>query len=281
MRTGQLVQPSAGAGLQLVLGDRHEGAPRRVVVATIEEALAVLAGGRVDELAVETSGEAAVALLGAMAQRGVWPRGGINLCAVDAATAHRVGELAADGGFVASATEPAMLRRLVIPAPLARRPLLLLDIDGVLCPLGRSASGLREAFAGGQFVRYDSALAVSLRQLRGCFELVWATMWEHAANECVAPLFELPWLPVIRFDDGFTLGETWELAAIQRFVGNRPCAWVDDVIGDDAHRWAKDRSVPTLLLDIDPSTGLAAPHVERLLAFAAHLGDQAHGAAGR
>jgi hypothetical protein len=102
------------------------------------------------------------------------------------------------------------------------------------------------------------------------FRLVWATGWNHEANEKLSPLFGLPLLPVIEFwDVAFKAGTTWKLAPIRRFVRDRPFAWVDDEIGADAHRWARKRPGPTLLLDVRADIGLTSHHVDALLRFAA------------
>jgi hypothetical protein len=75
---------------------------------------------------------------------------------------------------------------------------------------------------------------------------------------------------MVEFGDvAFRVGSTWKLPAIRRYVRARPFAWVDDEIGADAHRWARRRSVPTLLLDIRPDRGLMQNDVDALLQFAA------------
>lgn len=150
------------------------------------------------------------------------------------------------------------------------KPLLLLDVDGVLRPFGHD-EGHVEAVLDFDPIRYDLQTPVRLARLATHFKLVWATAWEGAANELLAPLFELPPLPVIRFDDQFFIGDSWKLPAIQRFVGEHPFAWIDDDIGNDAHRWAQTRDVATLLLDIEPQRGLHAGHERELLAYAASV----------
>lgn len=83
------------------------------------------------------------------------------------------------------------------------KPLLLLDVDGVLNPMGRPAPDFR---------RYrctigDDVYTVHLNPRHGRrllelalvtgSELVWATTWEHHANDWIAPRIGLPSLPVI------------------------------------------------------------------------------------
>ena len=57
-----------------------------------------------------------------------------------------------------------------------------------------------------------------------------------------------------------------KVAAIERLAADRPLAWIDDILTPGA--WAKTRPAPTLLLPVDPATGLAGTHVARLLAWA-------------
>lgn len=149
-------------------------------------------------------------------------------------------------------------------------PLLLLDVDGVLCPLGPGGGEpMIECQAGFQEVRYAAALPERLATLSQSFRLVWATGWGASANAHLTGPFGLPPLPVIDLTDAeFSLGEGWKTRAVREWVGKRPFAWIDDELGDDAHAWAARREVPTLLLDIDASRGLQAEHVDELLVFA-------------
>ncbi len=153
------------------------------------------------------------------------------------------------------------------------KPLLLLDVDGVLCPIGSGpGEPMRALMLEDYPVIFSEELPSRLSSLGERFTLVWATAWEIAANRLLAPAFGLPELPFISFAGRAARpGRTWKLSAVQRFVRDRPMAWVDDELGHDAHAWAQKRTQPTLLLDINPSWGLAEAHVNALIAFADRL----------
>jgi hypothetical protein len=82
-------------------------------------------------------------------------------------------------------------------------PLLLLDVDGVLnpfaapaCPPGYTE---HEFFPGEEPVRLGRAHGPWLQELATRFQIVWATAWGADANRFLAPLLQIPDLPVIRF----------------------------------------------------------------------------------
>ena len=137
------------------------------------------------------------------------------------------------------------------------RPLLFLDIDGVLNPVLPT-----DGFTAHDILDFTVLLSLThanwLRELSSTYELVWATTWEHEANRHIAPLLELPQLPVL---DLFS-GRKW--APILRYAAGRPFAWVDDVMPErlvSRSRLRRDQ----LLLPIDPAHGLRREHVDRLL----------------
>ena len=120
------------------------------------------------------------------------------------------------------------------------RPLLLLDVDGVLLVV-RSAWDDEDQ-------DYEPTLhpdaGAWLADLGRVFELCWATSWEHGANRDIGPSLGLPPLPVIEFD--FDYGaRTPKLRSVAGWVGDRPCAWIDDDLDRDAEAWAAGRTAPT------------------------------------
>lgn len=150
-------------------------------------------------------------------------------------------------------------------------PLLLLDVDGVLnpfaapaCPPGYTE---HEFFPGEDPVRLCPAHRPWLQDLATRYQIVWATAWGADANRLLAPLLQLPGLPVIRFPP-VPFHPRDKLPPIIRFAARRPLTWIDDAHPPEAHVWAANRRVPTLLIGIDPAEGLTRPVIEQSLQWA-------------
>jgi HAD domain in Swiss Army Knife RNA repair proteins len=150
-------------------------------------------------------------------------------------------------------------------------PLLLLDVDGVLnpfaapaCPPGYTE---HEFFPGEDPVRLCPAHGPWLQDLATRYQIVWATAWGADANRLLAPLLQLPGLPVIRFPP-VPFHPRDKLPPIIRFAARRPLTWIDDAHPPEAHVWAANRRVPTLLIGIDPAEGLTRPVIEQSLQWA-------------
>lgn len=155
------------------------------------------------------------------------------------------------------------------------RPLLLVDVDGVLNPWqapARPPGFTEHFFPGSPRVWLSAAHGELLNSLAGTFELVWATAWEHDANTYLAPVLSLPQLPVIEFRGIQQRALVFtKLPVVIEAVGERPCAWIDDEHSEEHHAWAAGREVPTLIVDIDPAVGLTAAVAGQLAAWAADL----------
>lgn len=151
-------------------------------------------------------------------------------------------------------------------------PILLLDVDGVVALLGEGSEPAFEIVVAGFPIIISEGTPARLQRLSEQFQLIWATSWEREAADQLAPILKLGELPFIRFgSDLATADGNYKLPAVQRFIRDRPAAWVDDDLGDDVSDWAEHRETPTLLVRCDPRTGLLDHHVEQLLAFAHSL----------
>ncbi len=184
------------------------------------------------------------------------------------------------------------------------RPLLMVDIDGVISLFGggwvqqrwpwggRPSVGLGEEGSAmdqrsaldarpvaGSFHSIDgtphflsSTAAVHLLELSSLFELVWASGWEERANEHLPRLLGLPAAPFLRFARTVARANAhWKLEAIDAYAGARPLAWVDDALGEACEAWARARAAPTLLVKTQPELGLTEREASRLAAWARAL----------
>lgn len=109
-----------------------------------------------------------------------------------------------------------------------------------------------------------------VRRLSGRFSVVFCSSWGSGAPAHIAPLLGLPDdTPHVVFDDENQLpaGRSWKLPSVTGLVGNEPCAWADDELGDDVVEWAQRRHPPTHLVRCDPRVGLTEGQVHDLLAF--------------
>jgi hypothetical protein len=154
----------------------------------------------------------------------------------------------------------------------AARPLLLVDVDGVISLFGRGEDCLPALVDGIRHFLSRGAAAV-LRRLAPRFECVWCTGWEDRAESYLPHLLALPggWAHV-------ALGERpvqcahWKLAAIDAHVGaDRALVWLDDDHDERCAVWAQTRRGETLLVTTDPAVGLTGVHEERIVRWADRL----------
>lgn len=160
-----------------------------------------------------------------------------------------------------------------------RRPLLMLDIDGVISLFGfppqHPPAGRFHAIEG--VPHFLSAAAASLiARLAGAYELVWASGWGERANDHLPHLLKMPGpLPFLAFERDVKAGSSmrahWKLEAIDAYAADRPLAWVDDAFNDACEAWAAKRAAPTLLIATEPAVGLTDAHAKRLIAWAGAL----------
>jgi hypothetical protein len=164
------------------------------------------------------------------------------------------------------------------------RPLLMVDIDGVISLFGSptvpgppGADGRQTPARVGLFHSIDgtphflsATAAAHLLDLAADFDLVWASGWEERAEEHLPHLLGLPaGLPFLRFEHSPGRSHAhWKLEAIDAYAGTRPLAWVDDSFNQACHDWAAARPAPTLLVTTVPERGLTAQEAGVLAAWA-------------
>jgi hypothetical protein len=76
-----------------------------------------------------------------------------------------------------------------------------------------------------------------LRELAGTYELVWATTWEHHANTHIAPLLELPALPVVAFAGYRSRPDAPQFGAVEGLLGRKWARCCGLGAGDRSPGW--------------------------------------------
>lgn len=151
---------------------------------------------------------------------------------------------------------------------MTERPLLLVDVDGVISVFGPGVErGACVATLVEGVPHFLSRTTVPvLARLAERFECVWCTGWEDRADRHLPHLLGLTggWRH-IAFADRPRDGAHWKLAAIDAFAGaERPVAWIDDAHDDRCRAWAAARPGPTRLVATDPAVGLTEAHAREL-----------------
>lgn len=184
-----------------------------------------------------------------------------------------------------------------------QKPILLLDIDGVLnlfpswiddLPVTRPVA-VTQAEANGNTYRLNIPLDAAdlIDQLAEGFDLRWYTMWNHNAPNFgeAAGLRQMFGHYTCDYHRGRAVLTAWaqgdpdELDTLTRllwtpktplipgYVGDRPFVWIDDdtTIHDDMWLAAQPGLGDFLLITTEPHMGLTQDHVNNALAWAQSL----------
>lgn len=189
------------------------------------------------------------------------------------------------------------------------RPLVLLDVDGVLNAVGPLTGDPAQGWDDWQTgracalgrawpIRWSPGLVARVLAWRERGEVSWLTTWGHEANRGLAPLLGLPQLPVAGTADdpegtatsaaGDTLasvtpaapdeltGRWWKFDVVRRVLRaepDRPLVWLDDDLGAVPGVAAWTRAHATcLLLAPDRREGLTPGDADAVEAFLARYG---------
>lgn len=132
----------------------------------------------------------------------------------------------------------------------AERPLVMVDIDGVLNPQKNQAErGFTPYRLKGEddllvWLHRDHGRMLNELDREGQVELRWGTTWNQAANRTVGPAIGLDrdWdvLPIDRAMAGpVAFGTNWKAVSIQAGAEGRAFAWMDDFLTESDKLWAR------------------------------------------
>ncbi|MFI6512876.1 HAD domain-containing protein [Streptosporangium sp. NPDC050855] len=159
------------------------------------------------------------------------------------------------------------------------KPYLVMDVDGVINPTAEEPRGYRRvAYPGSEqdgYVWVNDDHVRWLAEVLPRVELVWATSWSTEmwalrwlAKELGLPE-DLPCIDVGKYG-GVTFGRTAKIGPVEKYIGDRPTVWIDDVFGGKDWGWALDRTeegIPTLLINPPSHLGLGFIDMGRVLAW--------------
>ncbi|MFF4417024.1 HAD domain-containing protein [Streptosporangium sp. NPDC001559] len=149
------------------------------------------------------------------------------------------------------------------------RPLLLIDVDGVLNAFRRPGPEWvkTKGIAGGRTFNlllnpFHGPRLLDIAKETGC-ELVWATTWEHDANTQIGPQIGLPELPVIEVDRDNQLLHMggrlmFKTPHVADWVRGRPFVWLDDDLtaADEKFLFQHPNVSDCLIIHVNGETGL-------------------------
>lgn len=177
------------------------------------------------------------------------------------------------------------------------RPLVLLDVDGVLNALQPGEAWpdwqVGRAVAEGRAFRitWSPSVVARVRRWTEVADVRWLTTWGHDANRSLRHLVDLPELPVAgTYDDtegspdrlpsgtdahaemapaapDALTGRWWKFDVVRRLVRadpGRPLVWLDDDLlgAADMVAWVREHAAAVLLVTPDPASGLSPQELD-------------------
>lgn len=184
------------------------------------------------------------------------------------------------------------------------RPLVLLDVDGVLNALRDGdawpdwESGHAVAEGHSFLIRWSPTVVSRVRRWTEPADVRWLTTWGHDANASLRHLVDLPELPVAgTYDDHDDrvppgadshaeaapaapdplTGQWWKFDVVRRLVRaepGRPLVWLDDdlAVARPMATWVRENVAASLLVAPDPASGLTREQLDAVEAFLADEG---------
>ena len=146
---------------------------------------------------------------------------------------------------------------------MAERPILAVDVDGVISLFGFDDPPDRELarfeLIDGMVHCVSLAAGERLRRLADHFDLFWATGWEDRANDRLPGLLGIPELPAISFDGAARFGTAhWKLRAprgLRGRAGRLPGSTTPSTTAATSGRRRARRGAPTLLVPTESAAG--------------------------
>ena len=148
------------------------------------------------------------------------------------------------------------------------KPIILLDIEGVLNPVARPGGGgdLPELLLP------DGAISL-VRRLARCGRIAWVSTWPADSTAGLESQLQ-PGVEPLRVTLTVRAGDSEEptpkLRSVRRWLAKMELlgeanwdavVWIDDVLGPDAREWARNHHQPVLLEKPAPGQGLSEVHV--------------------